>query len=64
MANIKSRAQRIIAGITGIWSEIEYAQQRTLEIRGGFYEPRRTRTVDAKAGRRSNDDGVAQGLQC
>lgn len=64
MTTTQSRARRIIASVTGVWSELDYAQQRMFEIRTGLYEPRRTRTTDTEGGRRSQDRSAAEGLQC
>jgi hypothetical protein len=60
----RTRSGRFIGRVSGIWSELEYAQRRMFEIRAGLYEPRRTRSVDAEAGGRRYEERAADEFQC
>jgi hypothetical protein len=59
-----SRSGRFIGRVSGIWSELEYAQRRMFEIRAGLYEPSRTRSVAAEDGRRRYEERAGDEFQC
>jgi hypothetical protein len=60
----RTRSGRFIGRVSGIWSELEYAQRRMFEIRAGLYEPRPTRSVYAEAGRRRYEERGVDEFQC